>query len=140
MLFTGGHEFLDPPPQITADGAVPGPSGGARKLNSRTAFFYPYTGSTPAMCMRLPGLGSQSLMAMRDSTGEYLDGGHGYQLTLPPDIPESRFWSVMLYDGSAMAASSPAEAPTVPFGRGPWGRERRARHRSLAPGRNHHDV
>jgi hypothetical protein len=98
MLFTGGYEFLDPPPQITADGAVPGPSDGARKLNARTAFFYPYTGITPAMCMRLPGLGSQYLMAMRDSNGEYLDGGHGYRLTLPPDIPESRFWSVMLYD------------------------------------------
>ena len=25
MLFTGGYEFLDPPPQITADGAVPSP-------------------------------------------------------------------------------------------------------------------
>ncbi len=98
MLFTGGYEFLDPPPQITADGAVPGPSDGARKLNSRIAFFYPYTGITPAMCMRLSGLGSQYLMGMRDSSGEFLDGGRSYRLTLPPGIPESRFWSVMAYD------------------------------------------
>jgi hypothetical protein len=47
MLFVGGYEFLDPPPQITADGAVPVPGDGARKLNARTAFFYPYTGITP---------------------------------------------------------------------------------------------
>jgi hypothetical protein len=50
------------------------------------------------MCMLLPGMGSQYLMAMRDSGGEYLDGARSYRLTLPPDIPESRFWSVMLYD------------------------------------------
>jgi hypothetical protein len=98
MLFTGGYQFLDPPPQITADGAVPSPSDGARKLNSRTAFFYPYTGITPAMCMYLTGIGSQYLMAMRDSGGEFLDGGRSYRLTLPPGIPESRFWSVMAYD------------------------------------------
>jgi hypothetical protein len=98
MLFTGGYEFLDPPPQITADGVVPSPGDGARKLNSRIAFFYPYTGITPAMCMRLTGIGSQYLMVMRDSEGEFLDGARGYRLTLPPDIPESRFWSVMAYD------------------------------------------
>jgi hypothetical protein len=98
MLFTGGYEFLDPPPQITADGPVASPSDGARKLNSRIAFFYPYTGITPAMCMRLPGVGSQYLIAMRDSDGQFLDGDRTYRLTLPPDIPESRFWSVMLYD------------------------------------------
>jgi hypothetical protein len=57
MLFTGGYQFLDPPPQITADGVVPAPSDGARKLNSRIAFFYPATGTTPAMCMRLTGIG-----------------------------------------------------------------------------------
>ena len=99
MLFTGGYEFLDPPPQLTADGAVPAaPSDGARKLNARIAFFYPYTGITPAMCMRLPGIGSQYLIAMHDSEGEYLDGARSYRLTLPPGIPESRFWSVLLYD------------------------------------------
>jgi hypothetical protein len=98
MLFLGGYEFLDAPPQITAEGAVRGPSDGARKLNARIAFFYPYTGITPAMCMRLTGIGSQYVMAMRGGDGEFLDGSRNYRLTLPPDIPESRFWSVMLYD------------------------------------------
>ncbi len=98
MLFVGGYDFLNPPPQITPQGVVPSPSDGARKINARIAFFYPYTGITPAMCMLLSGMGSQYLMAMRDGTGEYLDGALSYKLTLPPDIPQSRFWSVVLYD------------------------------------------
>jgi hypothetical protein len=97
-LFVGGYEFLDTPPQITADGPVRFPSDGARKLNSRTNFFYMATGITPAMCMRLTGIGSQYIYAMRDSAGEYFDGGRNYRMTLPADIPESRFWSVILYD------------------------------------------
>ena len=74
------------------------PGDGARKINARIAFFYPYTGITPAMCMLLPGMGSQYLMAMRDSHGDYFDGGGSNRLNLPPDIPQSRFWSVMVYD------------------------------------------
>jgi hypothetical protein len=98
MLFEGGFEFLDPPPEITKEGVVRAPSDGARKINSRIAFFYPYTFITPAMCMRLTGIGSQYLVAMRGGDGEYLDGDRTYRITLPPDIPESRFWSVILYD------------------------------------------
>jgi hypothetical protein len=97
-LFVGGYQFLDPPPEITADGVVPYPSDGARKLGAHTNFFYMATGVTPAMCMRLTGIGSQYIYTMRDSDGAYLDGGRNYRLTLPADIPESRFWSVMLYD------------------------------------------
>ena len=97
-LFVGGYEFVDPPPEITADGVVPVPSDGARKLNARTNFFYMATGITPAMCMRLTGIGSQYIYAMRDSEGEFFDGARSYRLTLPPDIPESRFWSLLLYD------------------------------------------
>jgi hypothetical protein len=98
MLFVGGYQFLDPPPELTAEGVRQSPSDGARKLNSRIVFFYPATGVTPAMCMRLTGIGSQYLMATRDSNGEFLDGARQYRLNLPADIPESRFWSVMVYD------------------------------------------
>jgi hypothetical protein len=98
MLFVGGYEFLTPPPNITKNGVELYPSDGARKINSRIAMFYPYTFITPAMCMRLTGIGSQYLIAMRDSGGDYFAGDSSYRLTLPPDIPESRFWSVILYD------------------------------------------
>ncbi|KAF2415747.1 DUF1254 domain-containing protein [Microbacterium sp. B35-30] len=97
-LFLGGYQFLDPPPQITARGVIAAQSDGARKINSATNFFYMATGITPAMCMRLTGIGSQYIFAMRGSDGEYLDGARNYRLTLPPDVPESRFWSVLLYD------------------------------------------
>ena len=97
-LWVGGYQFLTPPPEITADGVQQHASDGARKLNSRIAFLYPATGVTPAMCMRLTGIGSQYLIASRDANGEFLDGARNYRLTCPPDIPESRFWSVMLYD------------------------------------------
>jgi hypothetical protein len=97
-LFAGGYQFLDPPPEITADGPVFAPSDGARKLNSSTWFFYMATGITPAMSMRLTGIGSQYLAAMCDSEGNFLDGSRNYRMTLPPDIPESRFWSLLMYD------------------------------------------
>jgi hypothetical protein len=97
-LFVGGYQFIDPPPEITAKGVVPYPSDGARKLGAHTNFFYMATGITPAMCMRLTGIGSQYIYAMRDSDGNFFDGGRNYRVKLPADIPESRFWSLMLYD------------------------------------------
>ena len=98
MLFEGGFEFLTPPPKITANGVEQFPGDGARKINSRISFFYPYTFITPAMCMRLTGIGSQYLISMRGGDGKFLDGNRTYRITLPPGVPESRFWSVILYD------------------------------------------
>ena len=97
-LFVGGYEFLDPPPQITPQGVVAAESDGARKLESRISFLYLATGITPAMCMRLTGIGSQYLLAARGSDGEYLDGSKTYKLSLPAGIPYERFWSVTVYD------------------------------------------
>ena len=39
------------------------------------------------MCMRLTGIGSQYLIAMRGGDGEFLDGGRSYRLTLPRRHP-----------------------------------------------------
>ena len=50
------------------------------------------------MCMRLTGIGSQYLMAAKDADGNHLDGAKTYRVTLPPDIPAARFWSITLYD------------------------------------------
>ena len=43
---------MTPPPEITPEGSS-SIRDGTRKLNSRIAFYYPATGDSPAMCMRL---------------------------------------------------------------------------------------
>lgn len=99
MLFVGGYDFDAPPPEVSADGTITvNPTTGARKLNARTAMLYYATGITPAMIMRLTGIGSQYLGAFMDSEGNYFDGGKTYKVTLPKGIPEEKFWSITLYD------------------------------------------
>ncbi len=97
-LWVGGYSFETPPPLVTKDGIEPLPATGARTLNARTSFFYAYTGITPAMCMRLTGVGSQYIVAFKDSEGDALDGSKSYRVKLPPDIPAARFWSLTAYD------------------------------------------
>jgi hypothetical protein len=97
-LFAGGFEFTNPPPEITAEGVKPYPNKGARALHSRTSMFYVATGVTPAMCMRLTGVGSQYLISSIDPDGEPFDGAKTYRVTLPKDIPAARFWSFTVYD------------------------------------------
>jgi hypothetical protein len=101
MLWVGGYEFLNPPPMITKEGVKPFPNSGARKLQSRTAMFYTATGITPAMCMRLEGIGSQYLIANVDENGEPFDGSKTYKVVLPKDIPAARFWSFTVYDNQS---------------------------------------
>ena len=95
---SGGYEFQQPPPLVTRAGVVPLADPGARHLHGQAAFFYIATGITPAMCMRLPGVGSQYLAAMTDATGDAFDGARTYHVTLPADIPAGAFWSLTLYD------------------------------------------
>jgi hypothetical protein len=97
-LWVGGYSFETPPPLATKEGIKPFPPTGARTHNARTSFFYAYTGITPAMCMRLTGVGSQYIVAFKDADGNRLDGAKSYRVTLPPDIPAARFWSLTLYD------------------------------------------
>ena len=98
MLFVAGYNFQAPPPMVTKEGIKPFPNSGAIALNSRTTMFIAYTLITPAMCMRLTGLGSQYLLATLDADKNYFDGGKTYKITLPPNIPEKNFWSLILYD------------------------------------------
>jgi hypothetical protein len=99
MLWAGGYNFETPPPEVSADGKITvNPPTGARTLNSRTAMFFYATYITPAMIMRLTGIGSQYLGAFVDSNGEYFDGAKTYKVTLPPNIPAQAFWSFTVYD------------------------------------------
>ena len=98
FLFVSGHEFETPIPLITPQGVKPFPATGYRTLDARSAFFYGITGITPAMAMRLPGIGSQYLLAFQDANKQFFDGAKTYKVTLPKGIPEAKFWSLTLYD------------------------------------------
>ena len=98
FLFVSGYQFETPIPMITPEGVKPFPPTGYRTLDARSAFFYGITGITPAMAMRLPGIGSQYLLAFQDADKQYFDGAKTYRVTLPKGIPEAKFWSLTLYD------------------------------------------
>lgn len=98
FLFVSGSEFETPIPMITKEGVKPFAPTGYRTLNARSAFFYGVTGITPAMAMRLPGIGSQYLFSMLDSNKQYFDGAKTYKVVLPKGIPEANFWSFTVYD------------------------------------------
>src|SRR5580704_16367801 len=82
--FSGGYEFLSQP--------------GVRNLDARTMFFYYATGITPAMAMKMVGIGSQYAAATTDSEGKPLDGSKTYKIHLPPNIPAKDFWSFVVYE------------------------------------------
>ncbi|MFI2913788.1 DUF1254 domain-containing protein [Streptomyces sp. PDY-4] len=81
---TGSYEFLS--------------AEGARLLDSRAVFYYFATASSPAMVKAPVGTGSQYAYTAEDSTGEWLDGGRHYKLTLPSGVPAKNFWAVNAYD------------------------------------------
>jgi len=98
MLFEGGALFETPPPLFEDGMFKPFPPTGARTLDSRAAFYYAYTLDSPAMVMRIPGVGSQYLMGFLDSDGKAFDGARTYKVTLPRGIPAAAFWSFTVYD------------------------------------------
>jgi hypothetical protein len=80
----GSYEFLKQP--------------GVRNLEGRVLFHYYATGITPAMAMKMVGVGSQYAAATTDSEGRPLDGSKTYKIHLPPGIPAMNFWSFVVYD------------------------------------------
>ncbi|MDX0190416.1 DUF1254 domain-containing protein [Sinorhizobium meliloti] len=100
-LFVSGYEFETPIPMITKEGVKPFPPTGYRQVDARRWYFYGVTGITPAMAMRVTGIGSTYLFATLDAAKNYFDGAKTYKVTLPKDIPESNFWSLTLYDNQS---------------------------------------
>ena len=72
--------------------------GEVLNLDARTLFFYCNWIVSPAMTVKMVGLGSQYAVAFHDTAGRYLDGGKTYRLHLPMGIPARDFWSLVVYD------------------------------------------
>ena len=82
MLWVGGYNFETPPPEVSATGAITvnPPTGRPHAQLAHGDVFYYATYITPAMIMRLTGIGSQYIGAFMDSkNGEYFDGGKNLQ-------------------------------------------------------------
>lgn len=81
--YVGGYEYL---------------TGNARELDGRTLFHYIATAVTPAMEIKMVGVGSQYGSLCKDSEGRYLNGSKSYKLNIPANPPVKDFWSVVVYD------------------------------------------
>lgn len=73
-------------------------AGGVIDLDARSLYFYLSCTLSPAMTVKMVGIGSQYAYAEHDAAGHYLDGGKTYRLHLPPNIPAKDFWSLLVYD------------------------------------------
>jgi hypothetical protein len=82
-IFIGGsHKFQD---------------GDAMLLDARTLFHYEAIVITPAMAVKMVGIGSQYLGTYRDADDNFLMGDYNYKMHLPAGIPAKDFWSVTVY-------------------------------------------
>jgi hypothetical protein len=96
----GNYEFLSQP--------------GVRDLDARVMMHYYATGITPAMVIKMVGVGSQYAAATTDSEGKALDGNKTYKIHLPPNIPAKNFWSFVVYDNQTRSMlQTDAQFPSV---------------------------
>jgi hypothetical protein len=72
--------------------------GGVLNLDARALYFYLAWCVSPAMTVKMVGIGSQYALAFRDAAGRYLDGGNTYRLHLSAPIPAKDYWSVVVHD------------------------------------------
>ena len=67
-------------------------------LDEGNQYYYEAVAVTGGMQSNTPGPGTTSYLTTKeDKDGHFLNGSKTYRLHLPPDIPISNFWSLVLY-------------------------------------------
>ena len=97
VYFYPGKQWFTPFGGGSYEWLVDGGKGG-RNLDARNNFFWGYTVNTPAMVLKMVGVGSQYGVVATDSNGTYLDGSKTYKFTIDKDVPAKDFWSMVVYD------------------------------------------
>ena len=127
-LFVGGYEFLDPPPRSppTARSRLRA-TARASSTRARTSSTWPPASPRRCACGS-PASAPSTSTPCATATGEYLDGGRSYKLTLPPDVPR-----VPLLVDPAVRPPDPVDAADRPAPAPPrqpvrHGRDQRRRH------------
>lgn len=67
-------------------------------LDARERWFAQAVGNSPMMFLRKEGAGSLYWMAVKDKSGNYLNGAKTYRVSVPLPVPANLFWSITLYD------------------------------------------
>lgn len=84
-------------------------TAGRLDTEAREKWFYQAIGASPAMVRRDPQAGSLYWLGLRDTVGNYLDGGQSYRLTVPLPVPAKLFWSVTVYDADTRSQIQTAQ-------------------------------
>ncbi|MGD8236211.1 MAG: DUF1214 domain-containing protein, partial [Chromatiales bacterium] len=71
---------------------------GHTEVHERAAFTYQAMTGAKSMVTKMVGKGSQYQLASKDRTGEFLNGGNTYRLTVPANVPINDYWSIAVYD------------------------------------------
>lgn len=71
---------------------------GVAQLDAAAQCYFVAEGISPSEEARMVGAGSQYAIAFVDADGRSFDGARTYKLRVPPDVPASSFWSVLVYD------------------------------------------
>jgi hypothetical protein len=79
-------------PALVVGGSATWDEQGYIKVDTRAAWNYAATGNSSAMMQKTVGSGSQCLMATRDASGAFLNGGKSYRFHLPPKVPTEVFF------------------------------------------------
>jgi hypothetical protein len=68
------------------------------QIDERTDYCFEAITVADGMIKKMVGAGSQYLSSAKDNSGNWLDGGKTYRLTIPPNPPVKEFWAVTVYD------------------------------------------